>query len=332
MSFAYTEYWWWFLLLPLMGFGYFLLQKRSLKIFPQLFDIQEISAYFPKLKFVLRVSALVFLLLALLGPYWGNEEHEVEVKSREIYFLLDVSASMNANDLKPTRLEKIKHELKNVIAKLKGDRMGLIVFTSHAYPQCPLTTDYKALSMYLDLVATNEFANTGTDFRAPLLLAFQRLTKQKKKQTSTGKAIVLISDGENFGEKYGSVTKRLKKANIPVFTVGIGTKGGSKVPVYNQNGQIISYMKNESGEEVVSRLDEETLVDIADEFGTEYFQIQSNYDNLDGLVGELQNLSASKIDNNQEVVLNNRYQYFLAISLIAFVASIFLVPIKKEVE
>lgn len=295
---------------------------RAMRIW---FSPGEFSFFLPEAKMIFRGVALLLLLGALLGPYWGRMEQQIAKLGREVYILVDVSASMNCEDIKPSRLEKVKKDLKRMVSQLPGDRIGLIVFTSDAYVQCPLTSDHKAVNMFLDLMGSYQFANTGTSFRAALRMAAERFEDTEKSARKITRSVVLISDGEDFGENYTSVIERLKNNDVNVFSVGIGTYAGSQVPKYVR-GKKKGYMRAKDGSPAVSQLKDETLQDLSASFGTEYIRIDDQIDNLDAIADQIRLLSATVMDKENRLTSVNRFQWLLGGSLFFMVLSMFWMP------
>jgi Ca-activated chloride channel family protein len=320
-----------FLLLPVLvmvGVVYF----KSRKAMQIWFEPSDVTFFQPEVKLLLRSLAVVLMIVALLGPYWGRREQEVPVRGREVYILIDVSASMNCEDIQPTRLTKVKRELKKMIGQMNGDRVGLIVFTSDAYVQCPLTSDLNAANLFLDLVGTAQFSNSGTSFREALQTALKRFadaedTLEVNKKLS--RSIVLISDGEDFGENYGSVIGRLKDRGIAVFTVGVGTYAGAEVPEY-RNGQKTGYKRGKDGGQAISQLKDETLQDISASFGTTHFTIDDQFDNFDPVLDQIKMLSSQELDRERRLAEVNQYQWFLAVGVFLFVITLFWMPLAKS--
>jgi Ca-activated chloride channel family protein len=302
---------------------------RAMRIW---FGPGEYRFFIPEVKMLFRGFAVLALLIALLGPYWGRMEQQIAKLNREVYVLVDVSASMNCEDIEPSRLEKVKKDLRRMVANLPGDRIGLIVFTSDAYVQCPLTNDQKALNMFIDLMGSYQFANTGTSFRAALRMAVDRFENTEKSAKKVTRSVVLISDGEDFGENYTSVIEKLKSQDIKVFPVGVGTYAGGQVPNYVR-GKKQGYMRTQDGTPAISQLKDETLQDLASSFGTEYVRIDNQIDNLDPVSDQIQLLSATVMDKETRLGTVNRFQWPLAAAIILFALSMFWMPFaarKKE--
>jgi len=329
MKFVYPSYWLWWLVLPVSLGIIYLVYRRVAFIIDSWFEPGTYARSYPRLKFLLRSGAYLLLFVSLLGPYWGRSEEQLPVLGREIYLLLDVSASMNAEDVQPSRLEKARQELKRLVEEMKGDKIGLIVFAENAYVQCPLTTDYHAVKLFLDLAGTEQFAQTGTNFRSALGVALNRFSKLEEDNEQVSRAIVLVSDGEDFGGKYTSIIDRLRQNNVRVFTVGIGSTEGAPVP-HLEKGVRLGYKTYEDGTRVISYLQEESLQEIARVSGTPYLRIDDAAQSLDPLIEKLKQSSVSPLDSRIEQVKSNKYQFFLGASILLLLLSLFLMPIRKD--
>ena len=152
-------------------------------------------------KAILRSTYFLLFLIALMGPSFGDTSREVKAIGKDIMICVDLSESMNANDIQPTRLEKVKFELKNLVDAFNSDRIGLIIFSSESFMQCPLTYDQGALNLFIETLGTNLVPNAGTDFGPPINMALQKLSSEESTSAQQkSKIIILLSDGEDFGE------------------------------------------------------------------------------------------------------------------------------------
>ncbi len=312
-----------------MVFFTLVIYRRVKNITNAWFSGYYIQLNVPLLKTGLRALALLCIFIALLGPYWGRSDQSVNEMGREIYILLDLSASMNVDDMKPTRLDKVKKELTILLESLKGDHIGIITFASHAYVQCPITRDQKAVKMFLDLAETSQFAQTGTDLRGALYMALERFSKAEKRSDRVSRAIVLVTDGEDFGEGYISILDRLSKNNIKVFPVGIGTTDGAAVPELS-NGKIRGHKHRQDGSIVISSLKDEGLQAIADKFDTPYIRLDNPAQNLKQLDEYIRTLSASSLATRTGKVEDSKYYLFLGLALLCWVATLFIMPMEKR--
>ncbi|MEQ9304534.1 MAG: VWA domain-containing protein, partial [Marinoscillum sp.] len=163
------------------------------------------------IKFGVRTLYFLLILAALLGPSFGDTSREIKSVGKDIFVCIDLSESMNAFDIQPSRLEKVKFELKNIVEAFSSDRIGLIMFSNEAFMQCPLTYDNNALNLFIQALNTSLVPNSGTDFGPPLEMALKKLSDGESSVTQQkSKIIVLISDGEDFGEETDQVAEEIE--------------------------------------------------------------------------------------------------------------------------
>ena len=233
-------------------------------------------------KLLLRSIYFALLIIALLGPSFGEGSKEIKSVGKDIFICVDLSQSMNAYDVQPTRLERVKFELKNIIEAFNTDRKGLIMFSNEAFLQCPLTYDNNALSLFIQTLNTSLVPNTGTDFGPPLKMALDKLNSEKESSLrQKSKVIVLISDGEDFGEETEEISKKIESAGIKLFTLGIGTELGSKIKT-NQG-----FKMDRSGNEVRSKLNSKSLRKLASDTDGKYFEINESKNDVDKLINTI---------------------------------------------
>lgn len=318
---------WWLAGLPVLLSLLLLIQYRSEKVFHHWFNRNQYGRHHPVARYFLTAGALCLVFAALLGPAWGNASREVNVMGREIYFLLDVSASMNCRDIKPSRLTRAKQELAKVIQALKGDKMGLLVYTSQGFVQCPLTTDSQLLTTLLQIVETRQFSNTGTDLRAGLSRCLERFAAEPRIEgKKVSRAVVVITDGEDFGDKYTSVLLRLENQGVKVIPVAVGTPEGAPVPLDSGSDQ---YFQETGGKSAYSRVNPETVNAIAAQSGEPAFMLDQSGASLSKLTQHLQNLPATLVDQRTENSASNRYQWFLGLAIALSLISLYLLPVRK---
>lgn len=266
------------------------------------------------IKLSIRSIYFALFIVALLGPSFGESKREVKSVGKDIFVLVDLSQSMNANDVQPTRLEKVKFELKNIVEAFSSDRIGIIIFSSEAFMQVPLTFDQNALNLFIETLYTNLVPSTGTDFTPPLQLALKKLNSEESPITQQkSKVIILISDGEDFGEETEEVAQEIEDQGIKLYTLGVGTERGSKIHV---NGV---YKKNREGNDVVTKLDSRTLKKLASETGGKYFEINETNNDVSRLINTINNIEGELRDTRQIDVSANRYYYFLGIALLLLI-------------
>jgi Ca-activated chloride channel homolog len=294
-----------FLLLYILFFTRYYFLKRQLSVsFKQLF-----------LKFFIRVAALSLIIIALLGPSFGEMKKEVKSIGKDIILAVDLSNSMNAYDVAPSRLERMKFEMKNIVKSFSTDRIGLIIFASDAFVQCPLTFDQGALGIFTETLNTGLVTSGGTDFYPPLKLSLQKLLqKDTFSVTEKAKVIILISDGEDFGEETEAIAREIENKNIKLFTLGIGTEKGSRIPV--GNGRFKTDME---GNEVNSTLNSDALKKLAKITDGKYFEISDIKNEVPKLIASINTIEGEVRDSTKIDVSANKYTFFLLGALLLLV-------------
>ena len=270
-------------------------------------------------KILLRSLALILLIIALLGPSFGETTKEVKSEGKDIYIAVDLSQSMNAFDIQPTRLEKIKFELKNIVEAFSSDRIGLIIFSSEAFVQCPLTYDQSALNLFISTLNTSLVPNAGTDFGAPLRMAFDKLDEDESPITQQkAKIILMISDGEDFGEDTEEAANQIVKSGVQLFALGVGTESGSKIRQAN------GFKRDREGQEVVTKLNSKSLRKLAVDTGGKYFEINENQNDVSRLIRAINEVEGEVRDARTVDASANKFYFFLlgAIILLALDALI----------
>lgn len=261
-------------------------------------------------KIIFRSTYFFLMIIALLGPSFGSSKKEIKVIGKDIMIAIDLSESMNANDIQPSRLEKIKFELKKIIDEFSSDRIGIIMFSNEAYIQCPLTYDKNALNLFIETLNTELVPNSGTDFGPPLNLSLDKLLTNKIQENDKSKIIILISDGEDFGENTYEIVDKIKESSIKLFTVGIGTAQGTRITL--RNGL---FKKDKNGKEVITKLNSTSLKKIANETKGKYFEISNQINQINGMIYEIKEIKGDLIDSKFMDVTKNKYFYFLFVAL-----------------
>lgn len=263
------------------------------------------------IKLTLRTLYFGLFIVALLGPSFGQSTKEVKSVGKDIFICVDLSTSMNGFDVQPTRLEKVKFELKNIVEAFSSDRIGLIMFSNEAYMQCPLTYDNNALGLFIQSLNTTLVPNTGTDFGPPLKMALEKLESDASNVSrQTSKTIVLISDGEDFGEETAGIATDIEEAGIKLFTLGVGTERGSKISTRR------GFKKNKQGEEVVSKLNSSSLRKLAADTDGKYFEINKTRNDVSRLISSINEIEGELRDSKQVDSTSNKYFYFLGLALL----------------
>lgn len=270
---------------------------------------------------------ITLLIVSLSGPKIGTEVREVKRRGIDLMVAMDLSASMNAQDISPSRLEKAKYETLRLVQQLSGDRIGLIVFTGEAFLQSPLTVDYSALRLFLNIADTGQMPSTTTNFDAAFRESITAFTGGEDEQrTDAARVVLVISDGENFGPDYDGSLKELVGMGVQVYTIGIGTEVGSTIPEYDGNtGRLTGYKRDRTGEVVTTRLESETLQRIADTGNGRYYEVQRGNENFDAFLNRIGELQKGEFASQEYADYKNQYQTLAVIGL-GFVALGLVLP------
>jgi Ca-activated chloride channel family protein len=271
-------------------------------------------------KLGLQLLIVTFLVLALSNMQVGTRLEEVKQEGVEIFLVLDLSLSMKAEDIKPNRLEKAKLEIRNLIGRLGGDRIGLVVFAGKAYTQFPLTTDYSAANLFLDAIDVDAVSTPGTAIGAAIDQAMESFDLKEP----TTKVIVVITDGENTdGDVFESAENAAAKG-VLIYTIGMGSPTGAPIPMYNASGQTGDFKRDRMGEVVVSKLDETSLEKIALIGKGKYFRASTSQDELDAIYRDVNGLQKKEFGVKQFTDYEDRFQYFLFPALVLLILELFL--------
>lgn len=313
--FAHPELLYLLIVIPLLIVFYVVMVGKKKKAIAEFGNPELLKPLMPLLsfkrgawKFVMLLLALVFVILGVAGPQFGSKLQQVKKKGVELMIALDVSNSMMAQDIKPSRLEKAKMAISRMVEKLSNDKVGLIVFAGDAYVQLPITTDYSSAKLFLSNISTDIVPVQGTAIGAAIDLAAKSFTPE----TETSKAIIVITDGENHQDDAIAAAKKAHEKGIAIHTIGMGLEQGAPIPEKGQPGQ---FMKDGSGNIVVSKLDEQTLREIA-KAGEGIYVRASNTDvGLTQLLDEVNRMEKSLLEERVYTDYAEKYQYFLLVGL-----------------
>ena len=287
-------------------------------------ELFEKKSGFSKVLPVLYLLATLFLVLSIVDLLTGSEEVKSKQKMNNVIFLLDVSNSMNAQDVAPNRLDEAKNIIINTMTKMKNDKVGIVVFAGEARSIMPLTTDFQTAETYLGGVETNIVKIQGTDY----LKAMQTVVEKFKNIPKGARQVVLLSDGEDNEGNEKPATKLASKEGISVITVGIGSDEGAPIPEY-VFGQLMGYKTDISGQTVISKRENLALKNIADQTRGSY--VDGN--NLENATTQIiDGLRKNAASSETTVKSNNAihyYQYFLGVSIFFFLL-IFLLNPKRD--
>ena len=326
IRFAHTEYLYALTLLPvlLILFWWALqMRKRGLSRFgnPLLLEMlmPSVSRYKRMTKFFVAFSALAILILGAANPQIGTKMEEVKREGVDIIIALDVSNSMKAEDIKPNRFESAKQEISHMIDKFQNDRLGLIVFAGDSYLQLPLTTDYSAARLILSTVDVDVVPIPGTAIGSAIKLAMKSFAAGEKKH----KVIIIISDGENHEDDAIAAAKDANTEGVIIHTIGMGSPDGVPIPIYEGNTQT-GYKKDESGNTVLTKLDEQGMRQIAEAGGGIYIRATNQQDEMDAVFKEIQAMEKKEFGAKVFTEYEDRFQYFLAAAILLLIFEFFI--------
>lgn len=330
--FEHTQFLWFLVIIPLTILVAIIHRSWRKKALRNLGDQRLVELllpnYAPKMKtvkVVLLCFALLFLVIGLANLQFGSKLEEVKSKGVDIMIALDISNSMLAEDIAPSRLEFAKREIDHLVGKLHNDRLGVVVFAGDAMVQLPITTDYSAVKLFLKNINTNIIAKQGTAIGTALELASESFDYD----SPTQKAIIVITDGENHEDDAVKMTKEISDEGVIIHTIGMGSQNGGPIPVY-RHGKQVAHRTDKEGNTVISKLNEQMLKEIAQEGKGIYVRASSANSGLNYVMNEIDGMEKTEFDSMVIRNYKSRFQLFLFISLAFFVLREVLPDSKKS--
>jgi len=264
-------------------------------------------------RIVVLAVALACLTVALARPQYGVKPVQVKRSGIDLMILLDVSKSMAARDVKPSRIERARNEMEKLISALEGNRIGIIAFAGASFVECPLTLDVSTVRMFLDSIDVGAIPVPGTNIGSALQDAVKAFASSKAKT----KAAIIITDGENLEGSAEDDAKAAAEAGLTVFTIGIGSEAGAPIPELDSSGAITGYKTDEKGDTILTRLDTSTLRSIADAGGGGAYFSQGGRLDLSGLLSRLKRMEKTDIASQEFTEYEDRYQPLLLVAVAA---------------
>ena len=322
--FANIEMLWWLLTIPVFVVVYIIATRRKRRQLIEFGDpelmaqlMPDASKSRPIVKFSLIMVALTLLIIATARPQYGQQEKTVKRQGIEVMVALDISNSMLAEDVVPNRLDRAKQMLSKMIDNMVDDKVGLVVFAGEAFTQLPITCDYVSAKMFLNTISPNLIPTQGTAIGTALQTA---ITSFGAQDSEVGRAIILITDGENHEDDAVAAAKKAQELGIQVFVVGIGKPEGSPIPKPGTN----DYFKDRAGQVVVSRLNEEMCQEIAAAGKGVYVRCDNTNTAMRAVQQELERIATSEIETTIYADYNEQYQSFVLIALLLLVIDFFI--------
>jgi Ca-activated chloride channel family protein len=332
IRFANSDYLYLLYFIPLISIAFWFIVQKQKKILEKFASVNLHSKLFPQrsvakiyIKFMVLVLAMSILIIALANPQIGTKIEEVKQVGIDVFILLDVSKSMAAEDIKPSRIEKAKFEIGRLIQRLQGDRIGMVVFAGQAYIQFPLTTDYAAANLLLNAVDLNSVPQPGTAIGPAIDLAL----KSFRFEDETKKAIIVITDGEDHEGAIESVTDEAKSKGVLIYTIGFGTIAGVPIPFYNERGNQAGYKKDREGNIVLTKLNEDILKQISEKTDGKYYRGSNTRDDLENIYNDLAQIEQTEYGSKRITNFEDRFYYFLLAGILLLIGE-FLISSNKS--
>jgi Ca-activated chloride channel family protein len=262
-------------------------------------------------KSTLLLGALTLTALAAARPQFGTRVETVRSVGQDIVVAVDLSTSMLAEDVAPSRLERARLAILRLMGSLDGDRIGLVAFAGSAFVQSPLTVDYSAAGMFLDAMDPDLMPVQGTDLGGALRVSLDALDQGARE----ARVIVLVTDGEHLEGDFEDELERAVDGGVQVHVVGIGSPDGGPIPVFDEQGRRTGFLRDEDGTVVTTRLDEQTLRRVAERTGARYVRAGAGGTAFENLVDEIANVEGEAIDARQITQFEEQYQIFLGLAL-----------------
>ena len=311
----------------MLYFGAVLWKKNAQKRFADRELLQRLtpqrSRFKPLLKIIVLCLAIAFLCLGLVNPKIGTKLETVKREGVDVVFALDVSKSMLAEDIAPNRIDKAKQLITQIINNLGSDRVGIIAYAGSAYPQLPITTDYSSAKMFLNSMDTDMLSSQGTAIKDAINLAKTYYDDEGQ----TNRVLIIISDGEDHAGDAAQVAASAKEEGIRIFTIGVGTEKGGPIPL-KKNGVVQSYKKDREGNTVITKMDANTLKEIAAEANGEYIDGSNTKNVVDTLKDAFNKMDKKEFEAKQFADFKDQYQWFIGAALFLLFLDVFLLERK----
>src|SRR4026208_1851577 len=332
MTFGAPQWLWGLFLIPILVALFVRSERRGLKrlqefvsarLLPQLAG--TVNRPRRMIRFALQLLGLALAIVSLAQPRWGYTFEDVKRKGLDLLIAVDTSRSMLSNDVQPTRLDRVKFAIQDLVGELQGDRVGLIAFAGRAFLQAPLTIDYDAVIEAVNDLDTKTIPEGGTNISSALTLATQSFGKS----AMGNRAMIIFTDGEDLNGEAVKTAKTAADAGVRIFTIGVGTPQGSLIPVTGDNGDT-SFVKDSAGQVVKSKLDDKRLREVAEATGGFYLHLENGPRTMQQVQSEgLAKMQAAEMDVRLSRRPIERYEWPLGGALIALALSI-LIPERKR--
>lgn len=317
-EFAAPERLWWLCLVPIIIVTYALMTlwtKRKLRRFGNKATLRELMPDYSAARGWIKISlfalAVGFVVLAMARPQTGSKLRSVETEGREIVLAVDVSNSMLAEDTEPSRMARTRYAIQQLTRHMKNDHVGIVAFADDVEVLLPITSDYKMAESKLRSLSPALIANQGTDIGEALEVSLLSFSNQSR--NARNRVIILITDGEAHDSKALEVAERAKEEGVVVCCIGIGTPEGTTLKI---DGQMI---EDEDGKMVVTKLNEQLLMDIASATGGVYMRSTNANFGLEEVIAELDEMESAKLTHRNFEEYDEEYMWFLGVALLLLI-------------
>ncbi len=328
--FEHPEYLYGLIIVPFLWIAWIVIIRLQKKNWLSFGDKALVTRLIPRVsyrlknwKFLLIIIAISSLFVAISNPQIGSKLEKVQRKGIDMIIAVDISNSMLAEDIKPSRLSRAKREISKLVDKLEGDRIGIIVFAGKAYTQLPITTDYSAAKMFLSSVSTDFISTQGTSISSAIEMARTTFENSEDKNSDRNKAIIIITDGEDHEDGALEQAKKAAEEGIKIYTIGMGTVKGAPIPIF-RNDVRIGYKKDREGHTVISRFNESLLRSIAENADGKYVRASNNNAGLKVILGEINKMNKTEIETQTFKDYESRFQIFTAIAILFLILELLL--------
>lgn len=342
ITFLYPTRLYWIIAILIFSYLVFVALKKHEKIINNFINIERQKEIFKGLNWshikkqsIMIGACLVFAIFAVARPQWGEHEEERKTTGLDILVAVDVSNSMEAEDVIPTRLKRSKYVLKLLADRVNGDRLGLVAFAGNAQVVSPLTTDIGYFKDTIESLSPDMVANQGTDLGAAIETSIKTLNRGAEEglsseNTNTGsKVLLLVTDGEDNENTFKNTLEEVKKSGTKLFVFGVGTDKGSPIPIRDPNGLTAGYKRTKQGEVVMTKFSPDKLREITSQVSGKFWNIGNGESEVESFLREIDSLSKGERKEKKIKIKEERFQYPLFISVLFLLLSLFLFRSKK---
>jgi len=305
-------------------------KKKILERFGDLLLLLKTSPYISFArqggKAAMLLTGMLFIVLTLSQLQCGTHMEMMKREGIDIVIAIDVSNSMLAEDMKPNRIDKARQEVRGIIDRLEGDRIGLVAFAGEAFIQCPLTLDYTAAEIFLDVIDVGLIPQQGTAIGDAIRKATEAFETQERKH----KVLILLTDGEDHTQAAIAEADEARRQGIKIYPIGIGSSVGEPIPVSDRQGNRVGYKKDRNGEMIVTKLDEITLQKVALATGGKYYHATAGEMELDRVYDEISKMEKKELEGKLMMQYEDRFQYPLFLAIIMIILEFFVSERRKR--